>query len=119
MDAFEETLREAVVAYGPNLLAAGVILVVGYLLARLGVRLVRRGMTRAGVDETLYFDSCCHFNERGNEILAEVMAEAIVRSFDGAATSQAGTVVPTEITIYEDRSFDFILKTPPAPVDAP
>ena len=29
------------------------------------------------------------------------------------AEAQAGTVIPTEITIYEDRSFDFILKTPP------
>ena len=28
----------------------------------------------------------------------------------------AGTIVPVEITIYQDRSFSFILKTPPAPV---
>ena len=28
---------------------------------------------------------------------------------------QAGTVIPAEITIYEDRSFTFIIKTSPAP----
>src|SRR5437762_12056915 len=30
--------------------------------------------------------------------------------------SQRGTVVPAEITIFEDRSFTFITKTPPTPV---
>ena len=39
-----------------------------------------------------------------------------VKSYNAATESQAGTVVPTEITIYEDRTFDFILKTPPTPV---
>ena len=39
-----------------------------------------------------------------------------VKAYNAQTESQAGTVVPTEITIYEDRSFDFILKTPPAPV---
>jgi large subunit ribosomal protein L11 len=35
---------------------------------------------------------------------------------DNAATeSQRGNVIPVEITIYEDRSFSFITKTPPAP----
>jgi large subunit ribosomal protein L11 len=29
------------------------------------------------------------------------------------AQAQAGTVVPTEITIYDDRTFTFVLKTPP------
>lgn len=28
----------------------------------------------------------------------------------------AGTIVPVEITIFQDRSFTFVLKTPPAPV---
>ncbi len=28
--------------------------------------------------------------------------------------TQRGNVVPVEITVYEDRSFDFVLKTPPA-----
>jgi large subunit ribosomal protein L11 len=27
-----------------------------------------------------------------------------------------GTIIPVEITVYEDRSFDFILKTPPAAI---
>jgi large subunit ribosomal protein L11 len=27
-----------------------------------------------------------------------------------------GTIIPVEITVYEDRSFDFVLKTPPAAV---
>lgn len=39
-----------------------------------------------------------------------------VKAYNAKTESQAGTVVPTEITIYEDRSFDFILKTPPAAV---
>ena len=32
-----------------------------------------------------------------------------VKAYNAATESQAGTVVPTEITIYEDRTFDFIL----------
>ena len=39
-----------------------------------------------------------------------------VKAYNAKTEDQAGTIVPTEITIYEDRSFDFILKTPPAPV---
>ena len=39
-----------------------------------------------------------------------------VKAYNAATETQAGTVVPTEITIYEDRTFDFILKTPPTPV---
>ncbi|MFW2335158.1 50S ribosomal protein L11 [Ilumatobacter sp.] len=39
-----------------------------------------------------------------------------VKAYNAQTESQAGTVVPTEITIYEDRTFDFILKTPPAAV---
>jgi len=39
-----------------------------------------------------------------------------VKQYNARTEDQAGTVVPTEITIYEDRTFDFILKTPPAPV---
>lgn len=37
-----------------------------------------------------------------------------VKAYNAKTEAQAGTVVPTEITIYEDRTFDFILKTPPA-----
>jgi large subunit ribosomal protein L11 len=39
-----------------------------------------------------------------------------VKAYNARTEAQTGTVVPTEITIYEDRTFDFILKTPPAPV---
>ena len=39
-----------------------------------------------------------------------------VKAYNARTEAQAGTVVPTEITIYEDRTFDFILKTPPAAV---
>jgi len=39
-----------------------------------------------------------------------------VKAYNARTEAQAGTIVPTEITIYEDRTFDFILKTPPAPV---
>ena len=38
------------------------------------------------------------------------------RQYNAATQAQAGTVVPVEITIYEDRSFSFVLKTPPAAV---
>ena len=36
-----------------------------------------------------------------------------VKSYNEKTASQAGDVVPAEITIFEDRSFTFILKTPP------
>ena len=39
-----------------------------------------------------------------------------VKAYNAQTEAQAGTVVPTEITIYEDRTFDFVLKTPPTPV---
>jgi len=39
-----------------------------------------------------------------------------VKQYNAATESQSGTVVPVEITIFEDRSFSFILKTPPTPV---
>lgn len=38
------------------------------------------------------------------------------KAYNAATQSQTGTVVPAEITIYEDRSFTFITKTPPAAV---
>ena len=38
------------------------------------------------------------------------------KEYNAKTASQAGTIVPVEITIYKDRSFSFILKTPPAPV---
>ena len=39
-----------------------------------------------------------------------------VKQYNAATQAQAGSVVPVEITIYEDRSFSFVLKTPPAAV---
>jgi large subunit ribosomal protein L11 len=36
------------------------------------------------------------------------------KAYNAATEAQRGQVVPVEITVYEDRSFDFILKTPPA-----
>jgi len=36
------------------------------------------------------------------------------KKFNEATKDMIGDVVPAEITIYEDRTFDFILKTPPA-----
>lgn len=34
--------------------------------------------------------------------------------FNAATQAMAGDITPVEITVYEDRSYDFILKTPPA-----
>ena len=38
------------------------------------------------------------------------------KAYNEQTSSQQGTIVPVAITIYEDRTFDFILKTPPAAV---
>src|SRR5215468_4739992 len=37
------------------------------------------------------------------------------KAYNAATENQRGNVIPVEITIYEDRSFTFITKTPPAP----
>lgn len=39
-----------------------------------------------------------------------------VKSYNDATAGQTGTIVPVEISIYEDRSFTFVTKTPPAAV---
>ena len=36
------------------------------------------------------------------------------KAYNDATQDQRGNIVPVEITVYEDRSFDFVLKTPPA-----
>jgi len=36
------------------------------------------------------------------------------KAYNAATESQRGNVIPVEITVYEDRSFDFVTKTPPA-----
>ena len=38
------------------------------------------------------------------------------KDYNAKTSSMTGTIVPVEITIYVDRTFSFILKTPPAPV---
>ena len=37
------------------------------------------------------------------------------KAYNAATENQRGTVVPVEISVYEDRSFTFVLKTPPTP----
>ena len=39
-----------------------------------------------------------------------------VKQYNAATEAQVGTIIPVEITIFEDRTFTFILKTPPTPV---
>ncbi|HEY9522316.1 MAG TPA: 50S ribosomal protein L11 [Thermopolyspora sp.] len=38
-----------------------------------------------------------------------------VKQYNAATEAQRGNIIPVEITIYEDRSFTFVTKTPPAP----
>jgi large subunit ribosomal protein L11 len=38
-----------------------------------------------------------------------------VKQYNAQTENQRGQIIPVEITIFEDRSFSFILKTPPAP----
>src|SRR3989338_5050519 len=37
-----------------------------------------------------------------------------VKRFNDATKTMVGDIVPVQISVYEDRSFDFVLKTPPA-----
>ncbi|HHV64530.1 MAG TPA: 50S ribosomal protein L11 [Peptococcaceae bacterium] len=41
---------------------------------------------------------------------------AFCKEYNERTKDQAGLIIPAEITIYEDRSFTFVLKTPPAAV---
>ncbi len=45
-----------------------------------------------------------------------VQTMEFTKQYNAATESMRGTVVPVEITIYEDRSFSFVLKTTPTPV---
>jgi large subunit ribosomal protein L11 len=36
------------------------------------------------------------------------------KEYNEKTANQAGSIIPAEITVYEDRSFSFVLKTPPA-----
>jgi large subunit ribosomal protein L11 len=38
------------------------------------------------------------------------------KAYNAATEAQRGTIVPVDITVFEDRSFTFVLKTPPTPV---
>jgi large subunit ribosomal protein L11 len=41
---------------------------------------------------------------------------AFVKEFNSRTAKEAGTILPVEITIYSDKSFTFITKTPPAAI---
>ena len=45
-----------------------------------------------------------------------VQTMEFVKQYNAATEDKAGQVIPVEITIFEDRSFTFVLKTPPVPV---
>ena len=47
---------------------------------------------------------------------AGVNIMALVKEFNERTAKQAGLIIPVEITVFEDRSFTFITKTPPAAV---
>ena len=47
---------------------------------------------------------------------AGVNIKAFVKDFNERTAKQAGLIIPVEITVFEDRSFTFITKTPPAAV---
>ena len=38
----------------------------------------------------------------------------LIKAYNAATANQVGSIVPVEVTIYEDRSYTFELKTPPA-----
>ena len=45
-----------------------------------------------------------------------INSPGFTKEFNAKTADQAGLIIPVVITIYQDRSFTFILKTPPAPV---
>lgn len=45
---------------------------------------------------------------------AQVNIMQFCQAFNAQTQAQAGDIIPVEITVYEDRTFDFICKTPPA-----
>lgn len=47
---------------------------------------------------------------------AGVNIMAFVKEFNERTASQAGLIIPVVLTVYEDRSFTFVTKTPPASV---
>lgn len=47
---------------------------------------------------------------------AQVNIMQFCQAFNAATQDQAGTIIPVEITVYEDKTFTFVCKTPPAAV---
>ena len=45
---------------------------------------------------------------------AQVNIMQFCQAFNAATSDKQGDIIPVEITVYEDRSFSFVLKTPPA-----
>ena len=45
---------------------------------------------------------------------AQVNIMQFVQQFNAATADKAGDIIPVEISVYEDRSFTFVCKTPPA-----
>ena len=43
-----------------------------------------------------------------------VNISAFCKEYNGRTSDQSGVIIPVEISVYEDRSYSFILKTPPA-----
>jgi large subunit ribosomal protein L11 len=50
----------------------------------------------------------------GPAVAPHINVMQFVKEYNERTAAQAGTVVPVEITVFEDRSFTFVLKTPPA-----
>ena len=46
--------------------------------------------------------------------VAQVNIMQFCQAFNAATSDRTGYIIPVEISVYEDRSFDFICKTPPA-----
>lgn len=46
----------------------------------------------------------------------QVNLQMFTRQFNDRTSNQVGTITPVVVTVYEDRSFSFIVKTPPASV---
>ena len=47
---------------------------------------------------------------------AQVNIMQFCQAFNAQTQDQSGTIIPVEITVYEDKSFTFVCKTPPAAV---
>lgn len=50
----------------------------------------------------------------GPALAPHINVMEFIKAYNAATAAQVGSTVPAEITIYEDRTFTFVLKTPPA-----